>query len=145
MAMKKLVTFTLLLFCTVFPAFSQKKDSLNDDEIKYVTQPRPKVDCSEFVSNNIQYPQSAKDAGISGRVCMDFVVNEDGSIGPIYVKEAPDSSLAAEARRIIGLMPNWEPGRMKDGTPVKVFYHQCLRFDLGDKDEKKRKRSKNRE
>jgi protein TonB len=56
--------------------------------------------------------------GIQGRVNVMFGIQKNGSIGGIRMR-GPDKNLEAEALRIINLLPNITPGRLR-GRPVKV-------------------------
>ena len=82
-----------------------------------------------YLRENIRYPEDAKAAGIKGRVTVQFVVNEDGSISNIFKLRGVEPSLDAEALRLIASMPTWKPG-MHDGQPVAVRYTVPITFRL---------------
>ena len=83
----------------------------------------------KFISDNIKYPEDAMKAGISGRVFTRFIINEDGSLSDIVVIRGVNSSLDAEAIRVVKAMPKWTPGKV-DGKAVKVRYALPLVFKL---------------
>ena len=83
----------------------------------------------KFISDNIKYPEDAMKAGISGRVFTRFIINEDGSLSDIVVIRGVNSSLDAEAIRVVKAMPKWTPGKA-DGKAVKVRYALPLVFKL---------------
>ena len=83
----------------------------------------------KFISDNIKYPEDAMKAGISGRVFTRFIINEDGSLSDIVVMRGVNSSLDAEAIRVVKAMPKWTPGKV-DGKAVKVRYALPLVFKL---------------
>ena len=83
----------------------------------------------KFISDNIKYPEDAMKAGISGRVFTRFIINEDGSLCDIVVIRGVNSSLDAEAIRVVKAMPKWTPGKV-DGKAVKVRYALPLVFKL---------------
>jgi len=62
-------------------------------------------------------------------VIVGFVVGLDGKIGNARIVKSVDSSLDAEALRVISLMPAWTPG-IQDGKTVRVFYTLPFRFVL---------------
>lgn len=62
-----------------------------------------------YISENLQYPASAKNMGIEGVVAVVFTVNPDGSIGNIKIKRMVDPDLEAEAIRLVKNMPKWTP------------------------------------
>ena len=57
--------------------------------------------------------------GISGRIIVSFVINENGQVTDPEVLRRVDKDLDKEAIRIIKSMPRWIPGEHK-GKKVKV-------------------------
>jgi TonB family protein len=76
------------------------------------------VNLTRFLSNNLRYPNEARDKNISGRVVVRFVVEKDGSLSGIKVLRDIGGGCGEEAVRIIGLMNTagikWNPGLIKD-------------------------------
>lgn len=116
-------------------------------------------ECFKFVSENVRYPKLCLYFGVQGRVIVRFVVEKDGSITHIekvrgvgetlseeevtsYKQEHPDSPeqlkagqdlgdlLFGEAKRVMELMPKWEPAKDKDGNAVRSFYSLPFMFYL---------------
>ena len=56
--------------------------------------------------------------GQSGRVGICLVVNENGSISGVRLKQGVNKTLNEEALRLFRSMPHWKPA-IKDGKPVK--------------------------
>lgn len=83
----------------------------------------------DFIAKTVQYPVSAQQAGIQGRVVCSFIVNKDGSLSEAEVIKSLEPSLDAEALRVIGEMPNWTPGTQR-GQAVKVKYTVPVTFRL---------------
>lgn len=83
----------------------------------------------QWISENMQYPDAAKKAGIKGRVIVTFVVRNDGRITDARVIRGVDPSLDAEALRLINSMPKWTPG-VQDGKAVNVRYNVPFSFKL---------------
>lgn len=83
----------------------------------------------KFLGENIKYPVEAQKNKIMGRVIVQFVVMEDGSLGMEQVVRSIDPQLDAEALRVIKLMPKWIPGTVK-GDPVKVRFTVPIMFRL---------------
>lgn len=63
----------------------------------------------KFIQDNIQYPETAKTAHIEGKVYVSYIVELDGSITNIKVERGASKELNNEAKRVVGLMPNWIP------------------------------------
>ena len=90
----------------------------------------------KFLSQNIKYPAEAMDAGKAGRAIVQFVVRKDGSISDAkIVRSTDDSSLDAEALRVVSSMPKWKPG-MQGGKAVNVLFNLPVVFKLQDKEAK---------
>ena len=65
----------------------------------------------QFMTDNIEYPKDAQKIKKEGRVLITFIVEKDGSISEPTVVKSVYPSLDAEALRVVGLMPKWEPGK----------------------------------
>ncbi|WP_455674014.1 TonB family protein [Phocaeicola sp.] len=87
--------------------------------------------CLKFMGENIRYPEVAHSNGVQGKVIVQFVVEEDGSITSPEVVRAVDPYLDAEALRVIMTMPKWKPGKQR-GQAVKVKYTIPVSFKLMD-------------
>eukprot|EP01012_Entosiphon_sulcatum_P031929 TRINITY_DN40651_c0_g1_i1.p1 TRINITY_DN40651_c0_g1~~TRINITY_DN40651_c0_g1_i1.p1 ORF type:complete len:263 (-),score=33.93 TRINITY_DN40651_c0_g1_i1:279-1067(-) len=86
-------------------------------------------DMMKYLQNNLRYPAAARENNIEGRVTVQFVVNEDGSIGNAVVKRGIGGGCNEEAIRVVMGMPRWKPG-MQNGHPVKVYYTLPITFML---------------
>lgn len=84
----------------------------------------------DFLAKHTKYPEEAKAKGIEGRVIVTFIVERDGSITNIEVAKSVDTSLDAEAIRVIKSMPKWKPGR-ENNTKVRCKYTLPVTFRLG--------------
>ncbi|WP_298496928.1 energy transducer TonB [uncultured Algibacter sp.] len=82
------------------------------------------------VASNFNYPQTALDLGIQGRVSVVFVIDKNGHITGIRSR-GPDRILQNEAERIIGKLPQMKPGKQR-GKPVKVAYAVPIFFKYQD-------------
>ena len=92
---------------------------------------------SKWVNENLKYPKAAKDAGVQGRVTLQFTVYPDGSVRDSKILRGVNPDLDAEALRVVSASPNWTPGYVK-GEPVKVTYTFPVIFKLsGEKTEPK--------
>ena len=106
----------------------------NNDSIYQIVDEMPQYPGGEaammkFVSENVKYPQEAKDKDIAGRVFVSFVVEKDGSVSTVKVMRGIGGGCDEEAVRVISGMPKWKPG-IKDGKPVRVSYMMPLVFKL---------------
>ncbi len=84
---------------------------------------------NRWVMSQIRYPEIAQQNGIQGLVLVKFIVETDGSLSNIKVIQSPDTSLTAEAVRVISNSPKWEPGRQRN-LPVRVMFTMPVNFRL---------------
>ncbi len=83
----------------------------------------------KYIATHIVYPEIAKENGITGKVYVQFVVNQRGKIEQVKVVRGVDPSLDKEAVRVIKSLPIWKPGKQR-GKPVKVSYTVPINFQL---------------
>lgn len=82
-----------------------------------------------FLRKNIKYPVLAEEAGVQGRVIVTFVVDVDGSLTDIKVRNSVDPSLDKESLRLLKVMPRWIPRKI-DGIPVRMDFTMPITFRL---------------
>lgn len=78
----------------------------------------------KYLGQNIQYPTMAREAGISGKLFMKFVVEVDGSLTDVQVVKgvAGCSDCDKEGLRVVKAYPNkWKPGK-NNGRAARVSY-----------------------
>ena len=86
---------------------------------------------AKYLSENIKYPEEAKDKGISGRVYIEFVIEKDGAVSNVKVMKSIGGGCDEEGVRVVKAMPKWKPG-MQKGKPVRVHYVLPIFFKLDD-------------
>lgn len=79
----------------------------------------------EFLHNNLHYPP----LDMEGTVYLSFIVGKDGKIRDIKVIRSLGRLFDEEASRVVGIMPDWNPGR-QNGIPVAVQFKLPLTFVL---------------
>ncbi|MCR5646501.1 MAG: energy transducer TonB [Bacteroidales bacterium] len=84
---------------------------------------------AEYLGKNIKYPQLARESGIQGRVFINFVVENDGSVTNVKVMRSLGGGCDEEAIRVVKSMPKWKPGKQR-GKPVRVSYNLPVNFKL---------------
>ncbi len=82
----------------------------------------------EHVMKNFQYPDTALELRIQGRVSVIFVIDSKGHTTNVRSR-GPDKILETEAERIIKLLPKMIPGKQR-GKSVKVSYAVPIFFKL---------------
>lgn len=84
---------------------------------------------NEYLIHNLRYPANAIKQRAQGRVAVQFIVNEDGSITDVAIKRGVSKDCDEEALRVIKSMPRWIPGK-QNGKIVRVLYTQPISFRL---------------
>lgn len=82
------------------------------------------------VVKNFNYPQTALDMGIKGRVFVIFVISPEGEITKVRTR-GPDKILEDEAQRIISKLPKMIPGKQR-GKPVSVPFSLPINFKMAE-------------
>lgn len=106
----------------------------NEDEPFVVVEEMPmypggEIELLKFIADNTQYPDSAKTAGIEGRVIVRFIVTKEGNVEGISVIKGVHPLLDEEALRVVSLLKDFRPG-MQGGQPVNVWYMVPITFTL---------------
>jgi protein TonB len=85
----------------------------------------------KYIQKNISYPQMEKEAGISGKCYVTFVVGKDGSIEDVKVLRGVSGGPGCdkEAIRVVKSMPKWSAGK-QNGRAVQVQYNLPISFSL---------------
>jgi len=83
----------------------------------------------KFIQDNLQYPQVDIENEIQGKVYIEFIVEEDGSLTNIKVLRGVSSTLDKEAVRVIRLMPKWIPAEL-NGKAVRCRARLPITFRL---------------
>ena len=73
-----------------------------------------------WFAKNMQLPKATDGKGGSRRVIVCLVVNEDGSVSGVRLRQGVNKMLNDEALRVVRSMPHWKPA-IKDGKPVKCL------------------------
>jgi len=82
----------------------------------------------KHVAKEFNYPESALELGIKGRVFVTFQIDRNGKVTGIRSR-GPDKTLQQEAERIIAALPKMTPG-MQRGRAVKVPYSIPINFQI---------------
>jgi len=96
-------------------------------------QPRPRFEraemtYSEFMANNLKYPEQAKIQGIEGKVSLSFVVETNGKPSNVFVTSPVGGGCSEEAVRLVQML-NWHAG-VKDGKAVRTQMSIDITFSL---------------
>lgn len=105
------------------------KDKKSQPEERRPKFPGGKKALFEFIEEETNYPASAKNKGIEGKVVVTFVIDVNGEVTDPKVVKSVSDVLDKEALRVVKSMPTWQPGIQK-GKKVKARYK--LPFNFSD-------------
>lgn len=83
----------------------------------------------QFLGQELEYPEEARDAGIQGTVVVRFLVDEQGALRRPEIVRGVGGGCSDEVLRVTGKMPAWIPGQM-DGKPTAMMYYLPVQFTL---------------
>ncbi len=84
----------------------------------------------EYLNNNLKYPETAKNAGLEGKVLVEFVVDKTGEVTNAKVIEGIGGGCDEEALRVIASSPAWQPAQQR-GKKVRQRLILPIYFSLG--------------
>jgi periplasmic protein TonB len=113
-----------------------EEEDVDEDEIFMVVEEKPQFPGGEaklmqYLRDNIEYPERARDNNIQGTVIVKFVVMETGNVAMAEIMRGVHPDLDKEALRVVRNMPKWSPGRQA-GRAVKVYYMLPITFRLAE-------------
>ncbi len=105
----------------------------NNEILEFVDQmpefPGGEEGLFDYIQKNLKYPKQAVDSNTTGRVTINFVVNDDGSITDVKLARGIGNGCDEEAIKIIKGLPRWNPGK-QNGKKVRVAYSLPITFQL---------------
>jgi protein TonB len=96
---------------------------------EYPSYPGGEEALYKYLSQNIQYPDVARDNNITGTVVIRFVVEKDGSITKAAIAREIGGGCGKEALRVVNSMPKWKPGK-QSGKAVRTEFTLPVQFQL---------------
>lgn len=96
-----------------------------DDSIFYIVERWPVYEKGgpenfrRYIQQIVEYPQAAIEAGIDGKVFVQFVVNAEGYVSDIRIQQGRHPALDNAVIEAVSKSKRWEPGEQR-GRPVKV-------------------------
>ncbi len=94
--------------------------------------PQLTVNFRRYCRRHLQYPPKAKEACVEGKVDVNFIVNENGSISNVVAGSHIGGGCDAEAERLVATMPWFRPGKF-DHKNVKCYCRLKVVFKLKHK------------
>lgn len=93
-------------------------------KIKYMPEfPGGEQKMNAFIAKNL------RSQGKKGQVTVSFIVEPNGTLSNVQVKEGIGGACDQEAVRLVKSFPKWEPGRLsQNGKPVRVVINLPINF-----------------
>ncbi|MDD6003235.1 MAG: energy transducer TonB [Bacteroidales bacterium] len=85
----------------------------------------------KYISENVVYPEIAKENDIQGTVYIGFVIDEKGKVTDVTLVRGVDPLLDKEALKVVENLPDWKPGK-QSGKNVKVRMNIPIKFQLAN-------------
>ena len=120
---------------TAYPVVGEIIDPEQEDKVyEAIVDVRPTFPggdekLMEWLSHNIQYPQNAYNSHIEGRVIVQFLVKEDGSVGDAKIVRSIFPLLDEEALRVVRTLPKFNPAIL-NGKTVEYWFTIPVVFRL---------------
>jgi protein TonB len=126
----KYLTFTILVLLAL-TSYGQDKDSVHSIVCIFVSEPLPNypggyAEMNEFIKRNLKYPKDSRT--VQGKVYIEFVVNENGSLSDFRVARGLVDSFDNSALETVKKMPNWIPAK-KNNKPIRTKMVIPIAFD----------------
>jgi TonB family protein len=83
----------------------------------------------QYLSNNLFYPQKARQSGITGTVYIKMTIDTQGAINNLAIYESADILLDKEAMRVLRELKLSSPPKL-NGEPIEVCILFPIRFVL---------------
>lgn len=112
-----------------------------EEKVYVVTDEQPQFpggqqELMKYLFTHLRYPKSCQQAGIQGRVIVQFLVDKEGNVCNVEVVRKVHDDLDAEALRLVQAMPRWTPAQLK-GEPVVSRFTLPIMFRLTDRENTK--------
>ena len=112
----------------------EEEEEVEEEEIFTVVEEQPAFPGGaaamyKYLQENIQYPDAARNAGLTGKVYISFVVEKDGSITNTKIMRDIGGGCGPEAVRVVKSMPKWTPGKQR-GKAVRSAFTLPVNFSL---------------
>lgn len=84
---------------------------------------------NKYLTSNLKYPAKAREKNTQGKVYVGFIIDKDGSVRDVKVKQGIGDGCDEEAVRLVRSSGNWKPGQVA-GNPVSTYYVLPVSFQL---------------
>lgn len=93
------------------------------------TSGSPSEAMEAYIKENLRFPRSEYDAGVQGKVLVQFIVSKEGNVQDVKVIQGITPGMDAEAIRVVKSLPA-QVAEGKSGKPLTTQYVVPVRFEL---------------
>lgn len=114
---------------------SRRKDNKSEQDMLFTEteiMPEPVGGMANFrkwVAEHYDYPQSAIDAGVKGKIIISFIVDADGNLSTFKVVQDLEHGTGDALVNVLKKAGAWSPG-IQNGRKVRVLYQLPMTLDL---------------
>jgi protein TonB len=111
------------------------KDKPESNTPYYKVQKKPQfnhggqTNFRQYIANHLEFPEIAKEHGISGTIYVQFIINKQGKLIKPKIIRGVDPVLDKAVMEVLKNSPDWEPG-MQNNRKVDVKYTIPVIFKL---------------
>jgi protein TonB len=121
----------IILTLLTLSSFGQDKDSTVSTNYVLVNEPMPlysggHAEMTKFIKKNLKYRRDSRT--VRGKVYVEFVVNENGSLSDFRIVKGLVDSFDNSALETVKKMPNWIPAE-RDNKPIRTKIVIPITFD----------------
>lgn len=143
-----LKSLPLSLLCCTTMLFAQTEEVLTaadwmpyfaNCEKGYKEKSNEKRACSDanlayYLTQNLVFPDSAKQKGVRGTVYVSFVVHTSGKVTDVKLLNDIGAGCGDVAKRVVSQMPNWEAAEHKN-KKVNIQLTLPIKFEIDEGEE----------
>mgnify|MGYP003317837702 CR=1 FL=1 len=122
-----IISVLMVAFST--SVFAEEQQELTVKVNQHAYFPGGQAALTEWLSENLRFPQECIKKKVEGEVIVSFIVERDGTITGIRLEQAVDPKLDAEAKRVVSVMPNWVAAEM-NGAKARSRMMLPINFKL---------------
>lgn len=113
------------------PENAQNEGEIYEEVDVEASFPGGSTEMMQYIAHNVKYPEVSMENGEQGKVFVQFVVNEDGTVGNIKVLRGVSKDIDIEAMRVVKNMPKWTPAKVDD-KEVRTYARLPINFVLSE-------------
>lgn len=128
-SLPKFMLVFMFLFAWMAIPSEVKAQEVNEEVDEMPVPPGGMDGWIKHMTENLKYPQAARDGKVEGMVVLTFVVKADGSVSDVEIQRGIGAGCNEEAKRVVEISPKWTPGKI-GGKAVNTRMTLPINFKL---------------